>query len=138
MRQQPRQDHYAALGLRPTATSAEIKKAYRKLVAKYHPDRHQGNDLEELAQERLVQINAAYAVLRDRRRRLAYDRGQPDTGHGARTGPQAPRLLRPVLTLLSIAAMGFLMRALRNPRIWAWVAAGVAVAWGISIWRKRQ
>jgi curved DNA-binding protein CbpA len=73
----PEQDPYAVLGVTRNATPDEIKAAYRERVAKYHPDRHQGNPLEELAAAKLAEINRAYEILSDPERRTAYDRGQP-------------------------------------------------------------
>lgn len=51
------------LGLHPGASQEEIKKAYRELVKKYHPDKYQGNPLAELAEEKLQEINEAYDAL---------------------------------------------------------------------------
>jgi hypothetical protein len=73
----PDLDPYAVLGVPRNATSDEIKNAYRELVAKYHPDRHQDNPLEDLAVAKLAEINRAYEILSDPERRAAYDRGQP-------------------------------------------------------------
>ena len=53
-------DYYSALGLRPDSSAEEIKKVYRKLVVKYHPDRNRGNPESE---ERLKEINEAYQIL---------------------------------------------------------------------------
>ena len=54
---------YEVLGIKPNATDAEIKTAYRNLVKKYHPDKHQDNPLSELAEEKLREINEAYEML---------------------------------------------------------------------------
>jgi molecular chaperone DnaJ len=59
-------DHYAVLGLTRQATAAEIKAAYRSLVKRHHPDA--GGD-----QQRILALNAAWEVLRDRERRRHYD-----------------------------------------------------------------
>lgn len=63
-------DYYAILGIPRTATQEEIKKAYRKLAMKYHPDRNKGN---KEAEEKFKAINEAYAVLSDPEKRKLYD-----------------------------------------------------------------
>ena len=68
-------DPYAALGVARSATQAEIKAAYQTLIRKYHPDLHQQNPLADLAQQRLVHINAAYELLSDPMKRATYDAG---------------------------------------------------------------
>jgi len=60
-------DPYSVLGVSPTASDEEVKKAYRDLVRKYHPDNYQGNPLADLAQEKMKEINEAYdAIMRQR------------------------------------------------------------------------
>ena len=63
-------DYYQILGVEKKATPEEIKKAYRQLALKYHPDRNQGN---KEAEERFKEINEAYAVLNDSKKRQQYD-----------------------------------------------------------------
>jgi hypothetical protein len=75
-------DPYEVLNVSRTATQSEIRAAYQVLVLKYHPDHHQGNPLEDLASARLAEINRAYEILSDDKRRAAYD-----AGSGARPGP---------------------------------------------------
>jgi preprotein translocase subunit Sec63 len=60
-------DPFEILGVRPDATAEEIRAAYRAQVARYHPDKHRGNPLEELAAAKLVEINRAYEILSSRR-----------------------------------------------------------------------
>ena len=60
-------DPYTVLGVSPNATDAEIKTAYRNLAKKYHPDKYKGHDLEDLAGERLKEINKAYDMIQKQR-----------------------------------------------------------------------
>jgi|AMWB02.1.fsa_nt_gi curved DNA-binding protein len=63
-------DYYQVLGLKKDASAEDIKKAYRKLAVKYHPDKNQGN---KEAEEKFKEINEAYAVLSDNQKKSQYD-----------------------------------------------------------------
>lgn len=63
-------DYYATLGIEKTASDADIKKAYRKLAVKYHPDKNAG---DKKAEERFKEISEAYAVLSDTEKKQQYD-----------------------------------------------------------------
>ena len=63
-------DYYKTLGLDKSASAEEIKKAYRKMAMKYHPDHTKG---DKTAEETFKQISEAYAVLSDKEKRKQYD-----------------------------------------------------------------
>jgi molecular chaperone DnaJ len=70
-------DYYKTLGVGKNASDAEIKKAYRKLARKYHPDQNHG---DKKAEERFKEISQAHDVLSDPDKRKAYDRGTGPLG----------------------------------------------------------
>lgn len=78
-------DYYRTLGVEKKASAAEIKKAYRKLARKYHPDLNPG---DKTAEARFKEIQEAYAVLSDAKKRSQYDQfgfvGQGAPGGGGR------------------------------------------------------
>jgi len=56
-------DPYSVLGVKQTATDEEIKRAYRELARKYHPDNYQNNPLADLAEEKMKEVNEAYDAI---------------------------------------------------------------------------
>ena len=76
-------DLYATLGVPKTATADEIKKAYRNLALKYHPDRNPG---DKAAEEKFKSVSAAYSVLSDEVKRRQYDM-YGDSSSSAGSGP---------------------------------------------------
>src|SRR5919197_6027594 len=73
-------DFYAVLGVTKSATTDEIKKAYRKLARQLHPDR---NPNDATAEERFKAVSEAYDVLSDEKRRKEYDDMRALFGSGA-------------------------------------------------------
>ena len=77
-------DYYELLGINKNATEDEIKKSYRKLAVKYHPDKNPGN---KTAEEKFKEISEAYEVLSDSEKRSKYDQfGHAAFGPGSRSG----------------------------------------------------
>src|SRR5436190_19236056 len=76
-----KRDYYEVLGVTRTSTDVEIKRAYRALAIKYHPDK---NPEDPQAEEKFKECAEAYAVLSDAQKRAAYDRfGHQGVGAGA-------------------------------------------------------
>src|SRR5438046_3315882 len=71
-----KRDYYAVLGIEKGASEEEIKKAYRKLAVKYHPDKNPGDKVSE---EKFKELGEAYEVLEDAQKRALYDQ----YGHSA-------------------------------------------------------
>lgn len=65
-------DLYKVLEIKRSASQSEIKKKYREMTRKYHPDRNQGN---EKAKEKFAEVAEAYEILSDAKKRRLYDRG---------------------------------------------------------------
>ena len=84
-----KRDFYEILGVAKTASDDEIKKAYRKLAMKYHPDRNQGDKAKE-AEEKFKEVKEAYEMLSDSQKRAAYDQyGHAGVDPNMRGGPGA-------------------------------------------------
>lgn len=80
-----KRDYYEILGVSPNASSEEIKKAYRRLAVKYHPDKNRDNSKE--AEEKFKEVSEAYKILSDGEKRKIYDQYghaglQADVGAG--------------------------------------------------------
>ena len=76
-------DPYKVLGVSPNASDDEIKKAYRALARKYHPDKYRDSDLADLASEKMKEVNAAYEEIQNMRKNGG---GQNTSGNGGGYG----------------------------------------------------
>ena len=82
-----KKDYYDTLGVPKNASEEDIKKAYRKLAMKHHPDRNQG-DASKAAEEKFKEAKEAYEMLSDPQKRAAYDQhGHAGVDPNMRGGP---------------------------------------------------
>ncbi len=77
-------DPYEVLGVSPNASDEEIKRAYRELARKYHPDNYQNNPLADLAEEKMKEVNEAYDAITKSRSGGGAPGGGPDGGAAPR------------------------------------------------------
>src|SRR2546421_997418 len=85
-----KRDYYTVLGVAKNASDEDIKKAYRKLAMKHHPDRNQGDDAKK-SEDKFKEAKEAYEMLSDPQKRAAYDQFghagvDPNMGGGFRPG----------------------------------------------------
>lgn len=94
-------DHYKTLGVRPSAVQADIKKAYRELAIRYHPDKNPGN---VFCEAQFKEVAEAYGILSDKERRARYDDDRWLSGMGSKTSYEdavTPAWLRKVCVELN-------------------------------------
>lgn len=83
-----KRDYYEVLGVNKSATDEELKKAYRKLAKKYHPDANPDNKKE--AEAKFKEVNEAYETLSDSQKRRMYDQFGPEGVNGFGGGAGGP------------------------------------------------
>lgn len=92
---------YEVLGLKQGASQEEIKKAYRELVKKYHPDKHTNNELKDLAQERMREINEAYDTLTKNPSQGGYNGSYSSSSNSYSQGPEGTYVFQRVRQLIN-------------------------------------
>ncbi|MBO4500939.1 MAG: DnaJ domain-containing protein [Clostridia bacterium] len=93
-------DPYKVLGVSPSASDEEIKKAYRALAKKYHPDNYIDNPLSDLAAEKMKEINEAYDAITKERASGGYSGAQGtggSSGYGGSSGSTGYARIRELL-----------------------------------------
>ena len=102
-------DPYSVLGVDPGATDEEIKKAYRTLARKYHPDNYQDNPLADLAEEKMKMINEAYEQIEKMRHGAS---GGSQTGYGGTSQSYSTQSSDPIFAQIrSVLSAGNLDQA---------------------------
>lgn len=120
-----KKDYYEVLGIQKSANENEIKRAYRKLAKKYHPDTNQG---DEQAAEKFKEINEAYDVLGDEKKRKLYDQYgfaafqegfDPEAYKRASSGVSTEASVRAVLVRVVSARAAIIRNFILKAVIWA-------------------
>ena len=125
-------DYYQVLGVPKNATAAEIKKAYRKLAQKFHPDANPGN---KDAEERFKEISAANDVVGDPDKRKQYDQVREMAASGFGAGGYPAAALRAAGGCASRTPAG--TRA-PGPVTWAICSAGCSAADAVGAGRRER
>lgn len=109
-------DPYEVLGVSHNASEDEIKKAYRDLVRKYHPDNYANNPLADLAQEKMKEINEAYDVLTKGGGASTGSTGGTGSAYGASSGGSSAELneVRRLIQMGNIAQAEAKLDAIAN------------------------
>ena len=133
-------DYYAILQVHPRAEKEVVEAAYRRLAAKYHPDRNSSPE----ATQRMSEINAAYEVLSDPQRRRSYDAsrrfgtapvyGDPYQPPGA--PPQASKAMRMLLPIAVVIVSILIMRL--SPGMGLLVLIGLLALWTYASAGRRR
>ena len=96
-----KRDYYAILGVDRNADEHEIKRAYKKMAMKYHPDRNaESEETKKMAEKKFIDVNDAYSVLSDPKKKRMYDQGvdplnpEEASGGGMHFGGDASEILK--------------------------------------------
>jgi len=96
-----KRDYYAILGVDRNASEQEIKRAYKKMAMKYHPDRNaESEETKKMAEKKFIDVNDAYSVLSDPKKKSMYDQGidplnpEEASGGGMHFGGDASEILK--------------------------------------------
>ena len=85
-------DPYSILGVSSRASDEEVKKAYRELVRKYHPDNYHDNPLSDLAQEKMKEINEAYDSIMRTREGGSFNQSRPNATSSSGSTTESARV----------------------------------------------
>lgn len=105
-------DPYSVLGVSPNATDEEVKKAYRELARKYHPDAYRDHPLAELAEEKMKEINEAYDQIQ--KMRAAGGSGSGSYSGGSSGGNADFAAVRNAIQVGNLAAAEAMLNAIQN------------------------
>ena len=106
---------YKVLGVSPNADDEEIKRAYRELARKYHPDRYTNSDLADLANEKMQEVNAAYEEIQ-RLRALGAEQQNGITPITVAITAAIPTKIRVPITAAITPARGIIIAGTIPPR----------------------
>lgn len=112
-------DPYSVLGVSPSATDEEVKKAYRELARKYHPDTYQNNPLADLAEEKMKEINEAHEIITKMRKEgktIPQNQGNQGYQNGSGGGTYQPlyQQIRTCINMGNLAEAEVLLRQVTN------------------------
>ncbi len=129
-------DPYEILGLPRNATMDQVKARYRELVKKYHPDKHQGNPLADLAEERFKEIQEAYdAIINNRASSQDYKDDYSGSSYSSSSSYYSNQEYESIISLIQNGRYGLANQKLdqlnqRNSGIWNYLKSVVSANLG--------
>lgn len=109
---------YEVLGVPEGADEETVKKAYKKLVKKYHPDKYVNNPLADLASEKLKEINKAYDMITSGKASSNYDDGDSYGGYGQNSKDASFQTVRMLINRRNINAAEQMLKTLPKNAEW--------------------